>query len=82
VVTYGGTSPKTTLRMFSIFWKHIDILGSSMGSPQDFAAMLKTLEAGQLRPAVDHVFAMDDVVAAAEKVNEGTQFGKVVLAIG
>lgn len=82
VVIYGGTTPKATIRAFPIFWKHVDILGTSMGSPEDFAAMLAMVEAGKLHPAVDHVFAMDDVAAAAEKVAESAQFGKVVVAIG
>jgi NADPH:quinone reductase-like Zn-dependent oxidoreductase len=81
VVTYGGTTAKSTVRMFSIFWKHLDILGTSMGSPQDFSAMLALVERDQLRPAVDEIVPMADAAAAAERVNAGKQFGKVVLAI-
>ena len=80
VVIYGGTQGDAKIRPFSIFWKHLDVLGTSMGSPQDFAAMLGLFETG-LRPVVDKVFPMDDVVAAAERVLKGEQFGKVVLAI-
>ncbi len=80
VVVYGGTRGDAKIRPFSIFWKHIDILGTSMGSPSDFRAMLALFETG-LKPAVDRVFPMDDVVAAAQRVLAGDQFGKVVLAI-
>jgi NADPH:quinone reductase-like Zn-dependent oxidoreductase len=80
VVIYGGTQGDAKVRPFSIFWKHIDVLGTSMGSPSDFRAMLKFFEGGA-KPAIDQVFAMDDVVAAAERVLAGDQFGKVVLAI-
>jgi len=80
VVVYGGTRGDAKIRPFSIFWKHIDILGTSMGSPSDFRAMLALFETG-LKPAVDRVFPMDDVVAAAERVLAGDQFGKVVLAV-
>jgi NADPH:quinone reductase-like Zn-dependent oxidoreductase len=51
-----------------------------MGNPADFRAMLQLFETG-LKPAVDRVFPIDDVVAAAERVLAGDQFGKVVLAI-
>jgi NADPH:quinone reductase-like Zn-dependent oxidoreductase len=51
-----------------------------MGSPSDFAGMLKLFEGG-LKPVVDRVFPMDDVVEAAERVLKGEQMGKVVLAI-
>jgi zinc-binding alcohol dehydrogenase/oxidoreductase len=81
VVTYGGTAPKSTVRMFSIFWKHLDILGTSMGTPEDFAGMLALFSEGKLTPAVDAVVPMRDVVSAAERMNSSQQFGKIVLAI-
>src|SRR5580658_7623463 len=40
VVLYGGTRPEATIRLFPIFWNHLDIRGTSMGSPQDFRGML------------------------------------------
>ena len=80
VVIYGGTLGDAKIRPYSVFWRQLDIMGSSMGSPQDFAEMLALFD-GSLKPAVDRVYAMDDVVEAAEKMNGGEQFGKVVLAI-
>ena len=80
VVVYGGTLGDAKIKPFNIFWKHLDVLGSTMGSPSDFKAMLELFESG-VKPVVDHVFPMDDVVTAAQRVLEGTQFGKVVLAI-
>jgi NADPH:quinone reductase-like Zn-dependent oxidoreductase len=80
VVIYGGTNGDAKIRPFSIFWKQLDVLGSSMGSPADFAAMLACFD-GSLKPIVDTTYAMDDVVEAARKVDSGEQFGKVVLAI-
>lgn len=80
VVVYGGTRGDAKIKPFSIFWKHLDILGTSMGSPEDFAAMLALFSAG-LKPAVDRIFPMAEVAAAAQHVLAGDQFGKVVLAI-
>ncbi len=37
IVIYGGTTGNATIRPFPIFWKHLTILGTSMGSPADFA---------------------------------------------
>lgn len=81
VVVYGGTNGNATIRPYSIFWKHLDVLGTSMGSPNDFAGMLALFNAG-LRPAVDRVYPLEEVAAAAERVRVNEQFGKVVLAIG
>ena len=80
VVIYGGTLGDAKIRPYSVFWRQLDIMGSSMGSPQDFAQMLAMFD-GSLKPAVDHVYALDEVVEAAEKMNGGEQFGKVVLAV-
>src|SRR5437660_3501077 len=81
VVIYGGTTGNTTIRPYSVFWRQLDVMGSSMGSPRDFAEMLALFD-GSIKPAIDHVYPMDDVVAAAESVDKGAQFGKVLLAIG
>jgi zinc-binding alcohol dehydrogenase/oxidoreductase len=79
-VSYGGTTGDWKIRPFSVFWKQLDIMGSSMGSPRDFAAMLARWD-GSIKPVVDSVFPMDDIVTAAAKVAAGDQFGKVVVAI-
>ncbi len=81
VVIYGGTQGDAKIRPFSIFWKHLDILGTSMGSPSDFRGMLALFEGG-LKPVVDRVYPIEEAAAAAQRVLAGEQFGKVVLAIG
>ena len=67
--------------MFPVFWNHLTILGTSMGSPDDFSAMLEFVGGQKLRPVVDRVFTMDDAIAAFEHLDRSEQFGKVVLAI-
>lgn len=81
IVTYGGTTGDAKIRMFPIFWKQLDIRGTSMGSPHDFTSMLHLMERRALVPAVDEVADLADVVAAAERVLAGEQFGKVVLRV-
>ncbi|MBV8354565.1 MAG: zinc-binding dehydrogenase, partial [Candidatus Eremiobacteraeota bacterium] len=81
VVTYGGTTGDAKIRPFSIFWKQLDVRGTSMGSPDDFAHMLRLFSKGGLRPAVDEVAPMAEVASAAARVAANQQFGKVVLAI-
>jgi len=80
VVIYGATQGDAKVRPFSIFWKHLDVLGTSMGSPSDFTAMLELFEAG-LHPVVDRVFPLEQAAEAGHRVLAGEQFGKVVLAI-
>jgi len=80
IVIYGGTNGDATIKMFPLFWKHVTILGTSMGSPADFAAMLALFEEG-LRPAVDRTFELGDAVAAFEHLERADQFGKIVLRV-
>jgi zinc-binding alcohol dehydrogenase/oxidoreductase len=81
VVIYGGTHGEATIRLFPVFWNHLDIRGTSMGSPMDFAAMLKLVAEKKIKPVVDHTYQMSDVVSAAERLAGSGQFGKVVLRI-
>jgi zinc-binding alcohol dehydrogenase/oxidoreductase len=81
IVIYGGTNGDATIKLFPLFWKHLTIFGTSMGSPQDFASML-ALFSGGLRPVVDRVFPLSEVVAAAQRLATSHQFGKVVLQLG
>jgi NADPH:quinone reductase-like Zn-dependent oxidoreductase len=80
IVIYGGTRGESTIKLFPLFWNHIDIRGTSMGSPADFRAMLELFERG-LRPAIDRVYSMNEIVAAAERMASSDQFGKIVLDI-
>lgn len=81
IVVYGGTNGDATIKMFPLFWKHVSVLGTSMGSPQDFRAMLQLFNEG-LKPAIDRVFELGDGVAAFERLAAGDQFGKVILTVG
>jgi NADPH:quinone reductase-like Zn-dependent oxidoreductase len=80
IVVYGGTTGTATIKLFPLFWKHVTVLGTSMGSPQDFKAMLEFFDRG-LVPVIDRVVPMSDAVAAAQRLAQSNQFGKIVLRI-
>lgn len=82
VVSYGATTggvPDLTLRR--IFWKQLNVLGSTMGTPEDFRGMLDVVRSGQLRPVVDRVFPLEEAARALERMEQAAQFGKIVLRI-
>jgi NADPH:quinone reductase-like Zn-dependent oxidoreductase len=81
IVIYGGTRGEATVKLFPLFWKHVSILGTSMGSPQDFAGMLDFMDGGGLKPVIDRVYPMEEAVAAATRMASSRQFGKIVLRI-
>jgi len=55
-------------------------MGSSMGSPDDFRAMLELFASG-LRPVIDRVYALENGADAFQRLDAGDQFGKVVLTV-
>lgn len=82
LVTCGGTSgPQLETDVRKLFWNQWSILGSTMGSDAEFAAIVAELAAGRLRPVVDRVFPLDDARGAYEHLAAGQQFGKVVVRI-
>lgn len=82
IVFYGGTLGNIPdLPPAKVFWKQLSILGSTMGSPQDFAAMLALVSERQIVPVVDEIFPLADGEAALRRLAAGVQFGKVVLKI-
>lgn len=80
VVIYGGTRPDATIKLFPLFWNHLTILGTSMGSPQDFRGML-SLFSQNLRPAIDRVYSMAEIADAMQRLDTAEQFGKIVIRI-
>ena len=82
IVNYGATAgPPEKLDMFKVFWKQLRLQGSTMGSPTDFAAMLKFVNEKKLAPIVDVVTPLSEGNAAIERMKSSPQFGKCVLAI-
>lgn len=82
IVFYGGTTGNiAALNPQKIFWKQLNILGSTMGSNQDFANMVNFVNTHQLKPIIDEVFPMEKAQKAIERMEQREQFGKIVLKI-
>jgi NADPH:quinone reductase-like Zn-dependent oxidoreductase len=82
LVTFGGTSgPKLVTDVRRLFWNQWSILGTTMGNDEEFDAITVAFRDGELEPVVDSVYALADGRAALERMQEGAQFGKIVLRI-
>jgi NADPH:quinone reductase-like Zn-dependent oxidoreductase len=80
IVTCGATSgPDPVEEVRLVFWNQLSILGSTMGSRTDWAAMTRAVQDWRVRPVVDSVFPLERGADAYERMMAGTQFGKVVL---
>lgn len=82
IAIYGGTAGKMEqLSPQILFWKQISILGSTMGSPADFEAMLSLVREKKIVPVVSRIFEMEEAQEAFDYMAEGKQFGKPVIRI-
>ena len=75
------TGPNPPAALHRIWWKQLSILGSTMGTGEDFAGAYELVASGRTRPIVDTVFPLEEIRAAHERLEAGDQLGKVVLTI-
>lgn len=75
----AGNPPGLDVR--KCFFRQINLLGTTMGSPVDFAGMTQLAAAKKLVPVVDKVFPLDEAEAAFRHMEASAQFGKIVLKI-
>lgn len=81
IVLYGGTRGKALLNPQRLFWKQLDILGSTMGSDLDFEEMVNFVEKHRIMPVVDSSFSLREGNTALDRMDKGLQFGKIILEI-
>jgi len=82
LVVCGGTSgPKVELNLPRLFFKQFEIIGSSMGSYEEFAELTRLVAQG-LPVQVDEVLGLEDYPKALERLANGEQLGKIVLRHG
>ncbi len=82
IVNYGATAgPAESLNLFHVFWKQLRLLGSTMGSPDDFSAMLDFVTQHKIEPVIDRVLPLADANEALGRLGSSGQFGKLVLEI-
>lgn len=80
VVLGASRGEQAELAVRPFYFGQLDLLGTTMGSPRDFAGLLGLMaEHAVPPPVVDRTFALADVVAAHTHLESGTAFGKIVL---
>lgn len=80
LVTYGGTAgSKVELDVRGVFWKQIQVIGTTMASHGEFEDLLRVVFAGRLPPVIDSVLPLNDARLAHERLEAGGQVGKIVL---
>ncbi|UCG57806.1 MAG: zinc-binding dehydrogenase [Phycisphaerales bacterium] len=80
IVNYGATAgAPDTIELRKVFWKQLHLVGSTMGSGEDFEAMLEMVNQFRIKPVIDHVFPLSKGNEALQRMETSPQFGKLVL---
>ena len=80
LVTCGATSgfdARTDLRQ--VFYRHLTLLGSFMGSKAELLEAMKFVVQGKIRAVVDRVLPLSEARQAHELMENRGQFGKIIL---
>jgi NADPH:quinone reductase-like Zn-dependent oxidoreductase len=75
----SGPNPKAALHR--IWWKQLTVVGSTMGTGEDFRGAFELVASGRAPVLVDTVFPLAEARAAHERMERGEQMGKIVLRI-
>lgn len=79
---YGGTAGAMSgVSPQIIFYKQLSIFGSTMGTAREFSMMVDFVNFHKIKPIIDSVYDLADANDAFKKMDEGGQFGKIILKI-
>lgn len=80
IVTVGGTTGyNPPAEINQIMWKQVDILGSTMGTPDEFRAVMSLVFEGRLKAVIDHEYPLQEGAEAYRRLASGKAEGKVLL---
>lgn len=83
MVVYGGTTgPKGEVDLRLLFWRQLEILGTTMSNQNEFRAAMDRVFGGDLAPVVDVVWPLDRAREAHERLEAAEAFGNIVLVPG
>jgi NADPH:quinone reductase-like Zn-dependent oxidoreductase len=82
IVICGVTSgPAAQMNLQSLYWNQLVIMGSTMGSDEDFRSLLSAVSAVKLKPVISSVYPLAQAKDALAEMENGQQFGKIVLKV-
>jgi len=83
LVNFGDTGAETaSVAVSDVYWAWRSIIGTTMGSPEEYLALLEHVEGEGWSPVIDSVFELQEIDAAARRIGDPDRFGKVVVVTG
>lgn len=82
ILVVGNTSgPIVEIDLRQIFFRHLSIIGSTMGPHQDFVKVMNLVFAGKLKPVIGAVLPLEQIREGMEMLANFDVFGKIVLEV-
>ncbi|MFX1384775.1 MAG: zinc-binding dehydrogenase [Promethearchaeota archaeon] len=82
LITCGATSgSQSEINIANIFWKHLQIIGSTMSNQNEFQAVMKLIIDGKLIPIIDKIYPLEKAVEAEKYLDATHQFGKILIKV-
>src|SRR5688572_17000404 len=82
IVNFGRTAGNiSNIATRLLYWKQLSIHGTTMGTRDEFLSMLDFLESRSIKPVIDKIFTLEEIEAAMTRMEQGDQFGKIVLKL-
>lgn len=83
IVFFGATRGNPPeLPMRKVFWRQLNLLGTTMGSSGDWELMVDFVIRHRIEPVVESVFSLEQGPQAFALMERGGQFGKIVIRMG
>lgn len=79
VVAGAIAGPSVGLDLRTVYLNHLEIIGSTMGTREDFADLVRHVSDGRVRPLLAGVYALRDLGRAQEDFARKGFFGKLVV---
>ncbi|PWW28819.1 zinc-binding alcohol dehydrogenase/oxidoreductase [Cytobacillus oceanisediminis] len=82
IVTFGSSSgDQLELNLRSLFYAQQNLLGSTMGSAEEYHEMLQFIKKHQITPVLDQAIRLEQFEQAFDKIENAAQWGKIAFKI-
>jgi NADPH:quinone reductase-like Zn-dependent oxidoreductase len=82
IVNFGRTAGNMSeINMRQVYWKQLSILGSTMGTRDEFLSMIDMVESRKIVPVIDKQFPLSQINDAFEYMKSQNHFGKITIKI-
>lgn len=78
IVTFGSsTGDEVNINLRDLFYGQINVLGTTMGSKEEYIKMLQFIELHQIKPIIDRIYPLSEYEQAFLRLDNAEQFGKI-----